>query len=115
MESYFEVSDLETRRNIDDNPHYWLQTDLIQLKHFQYQFFYQITLNEDTIPQIRIYSLFLRKFFRFNYQLMWIDQDQNAFGNFPQHFTKNELLPFIKNNENKHPQNLNLTETLLTK
>ena len=44
---------------------------------------------------------------------MWIDQDQNAFINFPNHFNKDELLPFISNNENKHPQFLNLTETLV--
>ena len=42
---------------------------------------------------------------------MWIDQDQNAFINFLDHFTTNELLPFISNNDNKHPQYFNLTET----
>ena len=42
---------------------------------------------------------------------MWIDQDQNAFINFTDHFTTNELLPFISNDDNKHPQYFNLTET----
>ena len=42
---------------------------------------------------------------------MWIDQDQNAFINFPDRFTTKELLPFITNNDNKHPHYFNLTES----
>ena len=48
-ESYFEIPNLEQLRQINDNPHYWLQTDLLQLKQFQYQFFHNITLNDKTI------------------------------------------------------------------
>ena len=110
-ESFFEIPNLEQLRQINDNPHYWLQTDLLQLKQFQYQFFHNITLNDKTIPQIRIYSLFLRKFLRHNYQLMWDDKDQNAFLNFPSHFTENELLPFIISDQNRDPQYLDLTKT----
>ena len=54
LKSYFEVSDIEIRRNIE-NPHHWLETDLLQLKHFQYNFLYNISLDEQTIPQIKIF------------------------------------------------------------
>ena len=47
LKSYFEVPDIEIRRNVD-NPHHWLETDLLQLKHFQYNFLYNISLDEQT-------------------------------------------------------------------
>ena len=47
---YFEVPDLETRIQTQDNPHYWLQQDILQVKNFQYRFFINITLTDDTIP-----------------------------------------------------------------
>ena len=43
-------------------------------------------------------------FFRFNYQLPWEQQDQQAYINFPQALTETELLPYIIKNENKHLQ-----------
>ena len=55
---YFEVPYLKTRIQRHDNPHYWLQQDILQVKNFQYSFFYIITLNEDTIPQIKVFSQF---------------------------------------------------------
>ena len=67
---YFEVADLETRVQRHDNPHYWLQQDILQVKNFQYRFFNNITLNDDTIPQVKVFTQFLLKFFRFNYQLL---------------------------------------------
>ena len=36
---YFEVPDLETKIQRHDNPHYWLQQDILQIKQFQYRFF----------------------------------------------------------------------------
>ena len=33
---YFEVPDLETKIQRPDNHHYWLQHDMINIKHFQY-------------------------------------------------------------------------------
>ena len=42
---------------------------------------------------------------------MWIDQNQSAFINLPDHFTTNELLPFLSNDDNKLPQYFNLAET----
>ena len=67
---YFEVPDLETKIQRHDNPHYWLQQDILQVKNFQYRFFSNITLTEDTIPQVKVFTQFLLKFFRFNYQLL---------------------------------------------
>ena len=35
-----------------NNPHYWLQQDLLQVTIFKYNFFQNITLTDETIPQI---------------------------------------------------------------
>ena len=67
------------------------------------QIFQNITLDDDTIPQIEILSYFLLFFFRFNYQLLWEQQDQNAFIPFPQVKTEVQLLPYFINETNKHP------------
>ena len=48
---YFEVPDLDTRVQRHDNPHYWLQRDILQIKNFQNRFFNNIILTDDTIPQ----------------------------------------------------------------
>ena len=101
---YFEVPDLETRIQRHDIPHYWLQQDILQAKNFQYRFFYNITFNEDTIPQVKVFTQFLIKFFGFNYQLFWEQQDQQAYINFPQILKETELLPYIIKNENRHLQ-----------
>ena len=68
---YFDVPDLETKIQKHDNPHHWLQQDILQVKNFQYRFFHNITLTEETIPQVKGFTHFLLKFFRFNYQLLW--------------------------------------------
>ena len=87
---YFEVPGLETKIQRHDDPHHWLQQDISQLKQFQNRFFQNIILNEDTVPQIKIFSHFLLKFFRLpiNYQLLWEQQDQNAYINFPHVLTE---------------------------
>ena len=36
---YFEVPVFERRIQTHDNPHYWLQQDILQVKSFQYRFF----------------------------------------------------------------------------
>ena len=74
----FEVPDLETRIQRHDNPHYWLQQDILQVKNFQYIFFNNSTLTDDTIPQVKVFTQFLLKFFRLNYQLLWEQQDQQT-------------------------------------
>ena len=49
------------------DPHFWLQQDIFQIEQFQYRFFQNIMLIEDTVPQMKIFSHFLLKLFRFNY------------------------------------------------
>ena len=65
---------------------------------------------KNTKEQIQIYSLFLRKFFRHNYQLVWHSKFQNACKNFPQQFTTDELLPFLDTLDNQHPHYYNLLD-----
>ena len=89
----FEVEDIERIVISRDNPHHWLQTDIIQIQNFLYHYLKDITLNEQSIPQIKLISLFLRKFFRFNHQLIWSEKDQAAFTAFTTHFTADECLP----------------------
>ena len=76
---YFDVPDLETKIQRHDNPHHWLQQDILKVKNFQYIFFNNITLTEDTIPQVKVFTQFLLKFFRFKYQLLWEQKDQQTY------------------------------------
>ena len=79
---YFEVPDLETTIQRHNNPHYWLQQDIAHFKQLQYRFFQNIIPYEDTRPQIKMFSHLLLKFFRFNYQILWEQQEQNTHINF---------------------------------
>ena len=99
----FDVEIIETLVNPEDNPHHWLQADILRIQNFIYHYFKDLTLNDQTIPQIKVISLFLRKYFRFNYQLLWSQQDQSAFTEFPDQFTSEECLPFIISEQNEHP------------
>ena len=47
-ESLFNFSIIEQFRTIENNPHHWLTTDILQIHHFQYQFFQNLTLNTKT-------------------------------------------------------------------
>ena len=98
----FEVEDIERNVIVQDNPHHWLQTDIIRIQSFLHHYFKDITLNEQSIPQIKLKFSFLRKFVRFNYLLLWSKQDQSAFTVFTTHFTADESLPFIINKKNEH-------------
>ena len=100
---YFDVPDLDTKVIRHNNPHYWLQQDLLQVTNFQYRFFQNISLDDDTIPQIKVFSHFLLKYVRFNYQILWEQKDQNAYIHFPQVLTETVLLPFLIRNDFKHP------------
>ena len=106
---YFEVPDLDTKIQRHDNPHYWLQRDILQIKNFQYRFFNNIILTDDTIPQVKIFNQFLLTFLRFNYQLLWEQKDQQAYIKIPQILTHIVLLPYIIKNENKHLHYRDLT------
>ena len=96
------------------NPHYWLQHDILQIKKFQCRFFNNIILTDDTIPQVKIFTHFLLKFFRFSYQLLWEQQDEQAYINFPQILTQTELLLYFIKNENKHLHYRDLTSFNVT-
>ena len=50
----FEVLDLETRIQRHYNPHFWIQQDILQIKNFQYRFFNNIILTDDTIPEVKM-------------------------------------------------------------
>ena len=114
LSEYFEVPDLDTKVQRHDNPHYWLQRDILQIKQFEFKIFTKITLTDDTIPQVKIFTHFLLKFFRFNYQLLWEQKDQNAYTNFPKALTDIELLPYIIDNKNKHLHYIDLTSLKVT-
>ena len=98
-----EVEDIERIIVTQNIPHHWLQADIIRIQNFLYHYFKDITLNAQTIPQTEVMSLFHRKYFRFNYQLLWSEQDQSAFAAFHNHFTADVCLPFIINKQNGHP------------
>ena len=97
----FEVEDIGRIVISQDNPRHWLQTDIIQIQSFLYHYLKDITLNEQSIPQIKLISLFLRKIVRFNHQLIWSEMDQAAFTAFTTHFRADERLPFIMNKKKK--------------
>ena len=47
----FEVEDIERLVTTQNKPHHWLQADEIRIQKFLYQYFKDINLNEQTIPQ----------------------------------------------------------------
>ena len=53
---YFEVPDLKTRIQRHNNSHYWFQQDILQVKNFQYRFLNNITLTDDTMPQVKFFT-----------------------------------------------------------
>ena len=55
---YFEVPDLDTKIQRHDNPHYWLQRGILQIKNFQYRLFNNIILTDGTIPQVKTLPIF---------------------------------------------------------
>ena len=62
---------------------------------------YNIKRTNDTPNKSNI--SILRKCFRFNYQILWSEQDQPAYTAFPTHFTTDECLQFIINKQHEHP------------
>ena len=60
-------------------------------------------MNEQSLPQIKLISLFFRNFFIFNYQLLWSEQNQSSFTAFTTHFTADDCLSFIINKKNERP------------
>ena len=99
---YFEVEYMERLVTSQNNPHHWLQADILRIQNLLYHYIKDVTLNEQTIPQIKLISFFLRKYFRFKYQLLWSEQDQPAFTAFQNHFIVDKCLPFIIDKQNEH-------------
>ena len=60
QKQFFEVPVIDSK--ITRHPHYWVQHDILQITHFQYNFFQNFTLNDDTIPHIQIFARFLLHF-----------------------------------------------------
>ena len=98
-----EVDDIERIVTTQNIPHHCLQANILRIQNFLYHYFKDITLDEQTIPQTKVISLFLRKYFRVNYQLLWSEQDQPAFAAFYNHLTADECLPFIINKQKELP------------
>ena len=81
---YFEVSDLETKIQRHNNPHHWLQQDIIRIGHFQYKLCQNIILYEDTIPQFKIFFFVERSFLEIfcpTFLNVFFDSIINYFGN----------------------------------
>ena len=108
-ETLFHQEGFERHCTIDNYPHHWLQTDRLQLHQLHHQFFKDLTLNDQTIPQIKF--TVLQKIFRHIHQLMWINDDRDAFNNVSSHFDSQELIPFIPDNKHEYPQFFSLTRT----
>ena len=84
-------------------------TRYITNKTLPIQILQQYYFDDNTTPQIKVFTQFSFKFFRYNYQLLREQQDQQAYTNFPQILTEHELLPYIISNKNKHLQYRDLT------
>ena len=51
-ESLFDLPSFEQLRTIENNPHHWLTTDILQIHHIQNQFYQNLTLSTQTKEQI---------------------------------------------------------------
>ena len=56
------------------------------------------------------YSLFLRKFIRFKYPLIWNTFDRSCYRNSSNYSTENGILPVLIKSENVHSKFLNLLQ-----
>ena len=108
----FDLPSIKQLCTIENIPHHWLTTDILQIHHFQYHFFQNLTLFTHTTEQIRIYFL-LRKIFRLNYQLVCYSKFQDACINFPFQFPQDELQPCLATSDKRHPPFYNLLTFLL--
>ena len=60
---FFQVADIDSKITSRNNTHYGSQQDIVQITHFGYYFFQKLTLNDDTMPQIQVFAIFILKFF----------------------------------------------------
>ena len=83
--------------------HHWLLRHIARTKTFQY-IFSELTVQDTvTIPRTKLYSLLLRKLFRFNYQLIWSTLDQTCLDIFLYYLNEQEILPFLSKAESTPP------------
>ena len=108
---FFESSEVDKVKR-SKNPHYWFLRDIVQINAFQFIFFSQLSvLDAMRIPQIGVYSLFLRNVSRLNYQLIQKNSDQSCFKSCSDQFSEQELLPILIRTENVHPNYNNQFQT----
>ena len=67
-------------------------------------------LDTETKPQIKVQSLFLRRFFGIKHELFRNSLDGNGSKSFENHFSEQDSVPFFIKDENFHPKNLDLTQ-----
>ena len=88
--------------------HHWFFERFSSNRCFLIYSFSQLTvLGTVTIPQIKLYSSFLRKLSRFNYQLIWNTLDRNCFKKFQIISLKWKKYPFYIKTENSHSKYYN--------
>ena len=61
-ESLFDIPNIEQFRTVENNPHHWLTTDILQIHQFQYQFFQNITLKKIPKNKFKYTPFFLENF-----------------------------------------------------
>ena len=84
------VRNTESKITGQNHPYYWLQQYIYEKHNSNTTFFQKITLTGDTIPQIEVFSQFL-----LNYQIVWVQQEQSAYSNFPQTLDATDFLFFL--------------------
>ena len=80
-----------------------ITTDILQIHHFRYQFFQNLTFNTQFKKQFRIYSLFLQKCLDPIINLFVILKSKTLVLFLFLNFFNDELLPFLATSDNRHP------------
>ena len=78
----YQILKINRRHENRDNCDNWLHQDTLQTIQFQHNLFQNDILNGNTIPQIKVFAQLLGTIFRFNYQLLWEQNDKSAYVNF---------------------------------
>ena len=85
--------------------------DLVRTNAFQitsFSLFY--VLDTETKPQIKVQSMFLRRFFGIKHKLFRNSLDGNGSKNFENHFSEQDSVPFFNKDEIVYPKYLDLTQ-----
>ena len=87
-----------------------LQIDSPQQQKFFYCLFLNATLSNESLQQMKIFSMFSRKILPFRYQEVQRKQHQQAPARFLVNFQKDEILQFLLENQIKDPRQLFVLE-----